>query len=273
MLYTYAERESFSTLSPFKAMQRSIFLSIECFTGGFIEEPKTSTGMALQGVSGFCMLGFVSIYTAALTSILIEEAIGSVAINSMENLQTAGSHAIMFQGDPLKPRISAQYPWLIPTEVPRSEILATTNIKELLNKYNSKAVIVATPDSETIVQGVSACDATTTGVVLYSGGGFITNYNNCHADLSAFFDSILLGMEANGTIDEISSTYKKENCDPTASASTVDYSIALGQTAGIFLVAVFVLFIAYGKHFLHVSYSTLKTKNTNNEQMIGSVPP
>ena len=89
---------------------------------------KDSTGKTVQVSFGFVRLVIVALYGASLTSILIEEANTSGTIKTMSDLQNAGGKVIMFNGDPLKPRILSQNPWLIVTDVPRGEILSSTNL-------------------------------------------------------------------------------------------------------------------------------------------------
>ena len=262
LLYLFFERPHFNLPTVKASAVRSIFLSFECLTGGFVEEPVTKTGMVLQSVFSFCTLGFSSLYTAALTSILIEEAISSMAINTLDDLQKAGGKAIMFTGDPLKSRIIAQNPWLITTDVARSEILATTEIDDLLTKYGSQAVILSSADAGTLVQQASNCGAAANGVVLAAGGGFITNYDDCHSDITHIFDTILLSMEADGVLDDILNMYSTDTCDAKASASKIDYTISLDKTAGIFItiscIVVFLFFVSYVRRMSKVPHSNDK---------------
>ena len=274
LLYLFFEHPHFN-LPTFKASAaRSIFLSFECLTGGFVAEPVTKTGMVLQSVFSFCTLGFSSLYTAALTSILIEEAISTMAINTLNDLQEAGGRAIMFTGDPLKSRILAQNPWLIATDVARSEILATKKIDDLLSKYGSQAVILSSADAGTLVQQATNCDASANGIVLAAGGGFITNYDDCHSDITHIFDTILLGMEADGVLDEILNKYSTDTCDANASASKIDYTIALDKTAGIFIIlscVVALLFsISFGRRrfkFRHVEEKASEEKGADESNL------
>jgi len=267
LLYLFFERPHFN-LPTFKAsVARSLFLSFECLTGGFVAEPVTKTGMVLQSVFSFCTLGFSSLYTAALTSILIEEAVSAMAINTLDDLQQAGGRAIMFTGDPLKPRILAQNPWLIATDVARSEILATKKIDDLLGKYGSQAVILSSADAGTLVQQATYCDASANGIVLAAGGGFITNYEDCHSDITHVFDTILLGMEADGVLDEILNKYSKDTCDATASATKIDYTIALDKTAGIFIVLSCVVTLLFSTSFVRRNLKLRRNKAKKSEEM------
>ena len=267
LLYLFFERPHFN-LPTFKASAaRSLFLSFECLTGGFVAEPVTKTGMVLQSVFSFCTLGFSSLYTAALTSILIEEAVSAMAINTLDDLQQAGGRAIMFTGDPLKPRILAQNPWLIATDVARSEILATKKIDDLLGKYGSQAVILSSADAGTLVQQATYCDASANGIVLAAGGGFITNYEDCHSDITHVFDTILLGMEADGVLDEILNKYSKDTCDATASATKIDYTIALDKTAGIFIVLSCVVTLLFSTSFVRRNLKLRRNKAKKSEEM------
>ena len=269
MLYILFEREHFGSLKLkwHESVIRSVFLSFECLTGGLVEEPKTKAGMLLQSIFSFCMLGFSSLYTAALTSILIEEANSATAINTLDDLQTAGGQAIMFTGDPLKSRILAQNPWLIATEVPRGEILSTTKIEDLLTKYGSQAVILSAADARTLAQQAANCEVSANAVVLSSGGGFITSYDDCHSDLTHVFDTILLGMENDNVLDDIISKYSEGNCDATASASKIDYTITIMKTAGIFVFAsAFVMFAFFAAWFFRkrqIRLNSLKTIERN----------
>ena len=266
LLYLFFERPHFN-LPTFKASAaRSLFLSFECLTGGFVAEPVTKTGMVLQSVFSFCTLGFSSLYTAALTSILIEEAVSAMAINTLDDLQQAGGRAIMFTGDPLKPRILAQNPWLIATDVARSEILATTKIDDLLGKYGSQAVILSSADAGTLVQQATDCDASANGIVLAAGGGFITNYEDCHSDITHVFDTILLGMEADGVLDEILNKYSKDTCDATASATKIDYTIALDKTAGIFIVLSCVVTLLFSTSFVRRTLKFRRSEAKKSEE-------
>jgi hypothetical protein len=267
LLYLFFERPHFN-LPTFKAsVARSLFLSFECLTGGFVAEPVTKTGMVLQSVFSFCTLGFSSLYTAALTSILIEEAVSAMAINTLDDLQQAGGRAIMFTGDPLKPRILAQNPWIIATDVARSEILATKKIDDLLGKYGSQAVILSSADAGTLVQQATYCDASANGIVLAAGGGFITNYEDCHSDVTHVFDTILLGMEADGVLDEILNKYSKDTCDATASATKIDYTIALDKTAGIFIVLSCVVTLLFSTSFVRRNLKLRRNKAKKSEEM------
>ena len=267
LLYLFFERPHFN-LPTFKAsVARSLFLSFECLTGGFVAEPVTKTGMVLQSVFSFCTLGFSSLYTATLTSILIEEAVSAMAINTLDDLQQAGGRAIMFTGDPLKPRILAQNPWLIATDVARSEILATKKIDDLLGKYGSQAVILSSADADTLVQQATYCDASANGIVLAAGGGFITNYEDCHSDITHVFDTILLGMEADGVLDEILNKYSKDTCDATASATKIDYTIALDKTAGIFIVLSCVVTLLFSTSFVRRNLKLRRDKAKKSEEM------
>jgi hypothetical protein len=267
LLYLFFERPHFN-LPTFKAsVARSLFLSFECLTGGFVAEPVTKTGMVLQSVFSFCTLGFSSLYTAALTSILIEEAVSAMAINTLDDLQQAGGRAIMFTGDPLKPRILAQNPWIIATDVARSEILATKKIDDLLGKYGSQAVILSSADAGTLVQQATYCDASANGIVLAAGGGFITNYEDCHSDITHVFDTILLGMEADGVLDEILNKYSKDTCDATASATKIDYTIALDKTAGIFIVLSCVVTLLFSTSFVRRNLKLRRNKAKKSEEM------
>jgi hypothetical protein len=266
LLYLFFERPHFN-LPTFKASAaRSLFLSFECLTGGFVAEPVTKTGMVLQSVFSFCTLGFSSLYTAALTSILIEEAVSAMAINTLDDLQQAGGRAIMFTGDPLKPRILAQNPWLIATDVARSEILATKKIDDLLGKYGSQAVILSSADAGTLVQQATYCDASANGIVLAAGGGFITNYADCHSDITHVFDTILLGMEADGVLDEILNKYSKDTCDATASATKIDYTIALDKTAGIFIVLSCVVTLLFSTSFVRRTLKFRRSEAKKSEE-------
>ena len=205
--------------------------------GGDSRDQRSNTGKIVQVSFGFVRLVIVALYGASLTSILIEEANTSGTIKTMSDLQNAGGKVIMFNGDPLKPRILSQNPWLIVTDVPRGEILSSTNFGSLLDKYDSDAVILAAPDAATVAQQSDVCDVLVTGVVIQAGGGFITSFDNCLSDVNFILDSILMSMESDGTLDYITASYANKKCTsviPTTTAVS-KYQIGLFRVSGIFI--------------------------------------
>jgi len=205
--------------------------------GGDNRDPKSMMGQVVQAIYGLVRLVVVALYGASLTSILIEEANTSNTMQTLGDLKDSGGRAVLFQGDPLKDRMMARNPWLVLTEVPRSEILNTTNLREFLEEHDSNAIIVSSPDAYTIARQAELCDVSVTGVVLAAGGGFIVNYDNCHSDISFMFDSILMSMESDGSLDFITNSYANNKCTSSNSPlSAVDkYQISIRRVAGIFI--------------------------------------
>ena len=205
--------------------------------GGDARDPRTHLGQLVQGSYGFLRLIVVALYGASLTSILIEDANTSGTIKTMAELREAGGRAIMFGGDPLKSRILAQNPWLVAEDVPRSEILSTTDFRALLDKYNSVAVILSSPDALTVAQNSDLCDVVVTGVAISAGGGFITSYDDCLSDLNLIFDSLLMTMESDGTLDYITASYANKKCTSVIETESAKskYQVGLFRISGIFI--------------------------------------
>ena len=205
--------------------------------GGDTRDPGTHIGQLVQGSYGFLRLIVVALYGASLTSILIEDANTSGTIKTMSELRAAGGRAIMFTGDPLKSRILAQNPWLIAEDVPRGEILQTTDFRALLDKYNSVAFILSAPDALTVAQNSDLCDVVVTGVAIPTGGGFITSYDNCLSDLNSIFDSLLMTMESDGTLDYITASYANKKCTSVIKMESPKskYQVSLFRISGIFI--------------------------------------
>ena len=211
--------------------------------GGDAHDPRTHLGQLVQGSYGFLRLIVVALYGASLTSILIEDANTSGTIKTMTELREAGGRAIMFAGDPLKSRILAQNPWLVAEDVPRGEILSTTDFRALLDKYNSVAVILSSPDALTVAQNSDLCDIVVTGVAISAGGGFITSYDDCLSDLNLIFDSLLMTMESDGTLDYITASYANKKCTSVIETESAKskYQVGLFRISGIFVLGSCVL--------------------------------
>ena len=211
--------------------------------GGDAHDPRTHLGQLVQGSYGFLRLIVVALYGASLTSILIEDANTSGTIKTMSELRAAGGKAIMFEGDPLKSRILAQNPWLIPEDVSRGEILNTTDFRALLDKYGSQAVILSAPDALTVAQNSDLCDVIVSGVAISAGGGFITSYDDCLSDLNFVFDSLLMTMESDGTLDYITASYANKKCTSVIKTESPKskYQVGLFRISGIFVLGSAVL--------------------------------
>ena len=211
--------------------------------GGDAHDPRTHLGQLVQGSYGFLRLIVVALYGASLTSILIEDANTSGTIKTMSELRAAGGKAIMFEGDPLKSRILAQNPWLIPEDVSRGEILNTTDFRALLDKYGSEAVILSAPDALTVAQNSDLCDVIVSGVAISAGGGFITSYDDCLSDLNFVFDSLLMTMESDGTLDYITASYANKKCTSVIKTESPKskYQVGLFRISGIFVLGSAVL--------------------------------
>jgi formate hydrogenlyase subunit 3/multisubunit Na+/H+ antiporter MnhD subunit len=81
-------------------------------------------------------------------------------------------------------------------------------------------------------------------------------------------------MEADGVLDEILNKYSTDTCDANASASKIDYTIALDKTAGIFIIlscVVALLFsISFGRRrfkFRHVEEKASEEKGADESNL------
>ena len=235
MCYYYLEFEYFKQEIPhfWEGFMTSLWLSWERFTSGLDAEPRSPHAKILQAIWGMCTLCFTALYTASLAALIIEVSTSNSAINSMNDLRSAGSTAVMFQNDPLIPQMQIAYDWLTIVEKPRTDILAVQDLDAFLTSAGAYALLIPATDAYKVVQSSPDCSVTETAMALQSGGGFVAHYSGCAENFLWNIDTILMEMAADGTIDRIKSRYATLKCASDDSATTISYQLGIEQTVGI----------------------------------------